>query len=184
MPDEHPPHAISRKNRFLNSSFNYINEKMIENTEAEAEQFIAEGKKTGRLVPACNYLELRLPQVEREGVTPYLTGLRHTPEDLKALDAFMKNNGESNSRKFMPYCGKTGEVCVVIESPVMSMQMFGDLYQPLAVTLSNSGRIETCEDRKIPSNALSGTRTLDSFVTYGIARDIARVAKKIKMKGY
>ena len=30
--------------------------------------YIQEARKEGRLFPACRHLELRLPQVEREGV--------------------------------------------------------------------------------------------------------------------
>lgn len=140
----------------------------------EANDFIMEGKRARQLVPACAHLELRLPQIEREGVTPYLTGVRTSDADRKVLSEFIMNNGDPLSRKFEPYCSKTGSLCVVMESPVTSMGQTGGMYQPLAVTVMNTDRLEKCKHREIPPNAMAGTLTLFPFIIYGIAKAIRK----------
>lgn len=140
--------------------------------------YIQEGRKQGKLFPACMHLELRLPQIEREGVTPYLTGIKKGDRNIKALWQFITNCGTPITRKYEPYCAKTGEVCVVLESPIISMQETGGAYQELLVTLTNTNRIEECKDRVIPSNAIEGLFLQETFILNGIVRAIQNYKKK------
>jgi hypothetical protein len=98
-------------------------------------------------IPSCEYLEMRPLERYDFIVTDFLKGCIDqtiTIEDF-LMKAFMMEGGIP----WEPYCAKRDSGCIVLESPVISMQGYQGLYQLLLFTLVNSGRIEGCDDSKV-----------------------------------
>ncbi len=97
------------------------------------------------IVPACGHLELIAQDEDKAFVEScmhtMLTEL-NTLEDIKDYYLVLAR------LSYEPYCKKSNDICLLMESPVISMQKTGGLYQPFFYCIMNSSRIDGCSDKE------------------------------------
>ncbi|MBU0536109.1 MAG: hypothetical protein KKE20_04035 [Nanoarchaeota archaeon] len=97
------------------------------------------------IVPACGNLELIPRDRDKGTVESRIYELTHEENGPEEIEEYYNTLG---ALRYEPHCKKTGDVCVVMESPVMSQRATGGFYQPFFITVLNLGRIEKCEDHE------------------------------------
>lgn len=120
-----------------------------------------------RQIISCRHLELRSREKDRGIVESYICEIKQddtTAEEREEYILGLFGEGMPCGRYYEPYCKKKDSVCVVIESPVMSQQHTGGMYQPITITIANSTRIKECEDRDFPEDSHDGTEPLDNLL--------------------
>jgi len=117
-------------------------------------------------VRTCEHLRLIPPEAEQRDSEIYLYEIKDA-DTLEERMIYVKEflgTSPPGRRIFKPYCEKRKSLCVVMESPVISMQRFGGLFQPFSITVSKSIMIESCEDRKLPEASIDRREPIDVFL--------------------
>jgi hypothetical protein len=123
-------------------------------------------------VPACKYLALRPIKKDMESARFHLLYFLEQEEYEEMDDDDIKEHVDGLlSLSYRPICEKNKEVCVVLESPVMSMKQYGELAAPMPIILKNSRRLDECSDREFPENSGIGSQLLPTYLMYMIKTD-------------
>lgn len=119
-------------------------------------------------VESCKHLELKPLEKHKQSARMYLFYFTDPKErqELDESDILEYLNG-LGSLAYNPFCSKTKDECVVLESPVISMQCGGDLVQSICVNWINSDRLVKCEGREYPEGSLDGK---EEIIRYFLSR--------------
>lgn len=117
--------------------------------------------------PACDHLELRVSGADKARVSSLLSALHTQPaegEEGLGIEEINSLVRRLLALRYEPYCTQEESVCVAMESPVMSMQHYGGLYQTGEQTLGFSFHIRHCKIREHSVLDDSGEETVYRFI--------------------